>query len=155
MAEGLKKWLKISKDIPLREEVVLNLKVAASILDNSFNKVIENYGITAHQYNVLRILNGVYPEGHARCEIAVRMVERASDVTRIIDRLEKQNMVERGRTKEDRRISITRITEKGVELVNLLNPVIEKSHLQATKNLTDQECSVLSGLLEKLYSDKN
>lgn len=154
MGEALKKWLKMTKELPIREEVDLNLRVAVALLDGRFDKMIEPFGITGSQYNVLRILKGVHPNGHARCEIASRMVERASDITRIIDRLEKQGLVERDRTSEDRRISITRITEKGIEMVNKMKPLIEIEHAENTKNLTEAECSQLSILLEKLYIDK-
>src|SRR6187549_2673367 len=102
MGEALKKWLKMTKELELREEVDLNLRVAVTLLDERFDKIISPFKITPAQYNVLRILKGVYPEGHARCEIAIRMIERASDITRIIDRLEKQNLVVRDRTNEDR-----------------------------------------------------
>jgi DNA-binding MarR family transcriptional regulator len=104
MGEQIKKWLKLSKELPIREEVDLNLRIAVTLLSSHFDKMIEAYGITGVQYNVLRILKGVHPEGHARCEIATRMVERASDITRIIDRLEKNGYVERDRTNEDRRM---------------------------------------------------
>ncbi len=154
MGEALKKWLKLSKELGLREEVDLNLRVAVTLLDQKFDKIIEPFEITGAQYNVLRILKGVHPEGHARCEIATRMIERASDITRITDRLEKQGLVVRDRTKEDRRISITKITEKGIELVDRMKPLIEKEHIQNTKGLTDEECRQLSILLEKLYADK-
>lgn len=154
MGEALKKWLKMSKELPVREEVGLNLRVAVALLDSKFDKTIEAYGITSAQYNVLRILKGVYPEGHARCEIASRMVERASDITRIIDRLERQGLVERDRTNEDRRISITRITDKGIEILNKLNKIVEQEHKEHTKNLTDEECMQLSVLLEKLYENE-
>ena len=154
MGEALKKWLKMTKELELREEVDLNLRVAVTLLDERFDKIISPFKITPAQYNVLRILKGVHPEGHARCEIATRMIERASDITRIIDRLEKQNLVVRDRTNEDRRISITRITEKGIELVEKLKPLVEKEHKENTKGLTDDECMQLSVLLEKLYKDK-
>ena len=154
MGEALKKWLKMSKELELREEVDLNLRVAVTLLDQKFDKIIEPFEITGAQYNVLRILKGVHPEGHARCEIATRMIERASDITRIIDRLEKQGLVVRDRTKEDRRISITKITEKGIELVDKLKPLIENEHVQNTQGLTDAECRQLSVLLEKLFADK-
>ncbi len=154
MGEALKKWLKLSKELGIREEVDLNLRVALTLQDQKFNKIIEPFEITSAQYNVLRILKGVHPEGHARCEIASRMIERASDITRIIDRLEKQKLVVRDRTSEDRRISITRITEKGIQLVNKLKPLIENEHTKNTKELTDEECRKLSILLEKLYADK-
>ncbi len=154
MGEALKKWLKMTKELELREEADLNLRVAVTLLDERFDRMITPFKITGAQYNVLRILKGVYPEGHARCEIATRMIERASDITRIIDRLEKQDLVVRDRTNEDRRISITRITEKGIELVDKLKPLVEKEHLENTKGLTDDECRQLSVLLEKLYKDK-
>lgn len=154
MSEALKKWLKLNKELEIREEVGLNLRVAVTLLDQKFDKIIEPFEITCAQYNVLRILKGVHPKGHARCEIATRMIERASDITRIIDRLEKQCLVVRDRTQKDRRISITRITEKGIELVERLKPLIEMEHIHSTKGLTDEECRQLSVLLEKLYADK-
>jgi DNA-binding MarR family transcriptional regulator len=153
MGEQIKKWLKLSKELPIREEVDLNLRIAVTLLSSRFDKMIEAYGITGVQYNVLRILKGVHPEGHARCEIASRMVERASDITRIIDRLEKNGLVERDRTNEDRRMSITKITAKGIKLVEQITPLIEAEHKKITKNLNETECRELSGLLEKLYKD--
>lgn len=153
MGKELNKRLKMNKEIPLREEVDLNLRVASALLYNRFEKLIEPYGITASQYNVLRILKGAYPEGHARCEIAMRMLEKSPDITRIIDRLEKQGLAERDRTSEDRRMSITKITNKGMKIVNTLKAIVENEHEKITINLTDKECTELSGLIEKLYKD--
>lgn len=153
MGEVLNRRLKSSKDIPVREQVDLNIRIASVLIDSRFSKLIEPFGISGVQYNVLRILKGVYPEGHARCEIASRMIERASDVTRIIDRLEKQGLVDRDRDTEDRRMSITRITKSGIETVEKIRPLIEKVHSVITKNLSDDECRKLSELIEKMYND--
>lgn len=152
MGEGLKKRLNMKGDIPLREEMDLNLRIASSVLEGRFEKIIEPFGITGSQYNILRILKGVYPEGHARCEIAGRMIERSPDITRLIDRLEKQGLVERDRDTEDRRMSITKITAEGLKIVNELKPLVEKEHKVITANLTNNECEQLSALLEKLYA---
>jgi DNA-binding MarR family transcriptional regulator len=151
MGEGLKKWLKMDKEIPLRESVDLNIRVASALLEGKFNSFSEKFNITISQYNVLRILKGVYPEGHARCELASRMIERSPDITRLIDRLEKQGLVERDRNAEDRRMSITRITKKGLKIIDEIDPMVEKGHTETTKNLTDAECKELSRLLEKYY----
>jgi DNA-binding MarR family transcriptional regulator len=151
MGEALKKRLKMKKDIPAREELSLNLKVASNLLSNRMDKVIVKYGITGSQYNVLRILKGVYPEGHPRCEIAPRMIDIAPDITRLIDRLEKQGLVTRDRTKADRRMSITKLTEKGLKLVEEIKPIMDNEHKNSTKSLTEEECKKLSLLLEKLY----
>ncbi|MCX7878857.1 MAG: MarR family transcriptional regulator [Ignavibacteria bacterium] len=153
MGEYLKKWLKTNKEIPLREEVILNLNVASSILKGEFDKIMSGSSISATQYNVLRILKGVYPEGHPRCEIDARLIDRASDVTRIIDRLEKMGLVKRVKSKGDRRMSVTKITHHGIKLVDKITPKIQQQHNVSTKNLTDEECRILSELLEKLYKD--
>lgn len=151
MGDILKKRLKMKDDIPLRESVDLNIKLASAVLERKFEIILEKYGITVSQFNVLRILKGVYPEGHARCDIALRMIERSPDLTRLIDKLENQELVERERTKHDRRMSITRITKKGIKLVEVVKPLVDDEHNNTTMNLTDAECRQLSNLLEKYY----
>ncbi len=154
MGEILKKRLKQKKEMPLREEVDLNIRVASALMEGNLDKMISRFSVTGAQYNVLRILKGVHPEGHPRCEIAKRMIDKAPDITRLIDRLEKQDLVKRDRTKEDRRMSITRITSKGLKLMEEIAPFVEESHKEMTKNLTNDECRELSRLIEKLYKDR-
>src|ERR1041385_1053078 len=84
-------------------EGILNLLIAADYVRTQQEKLCAAHGITAGQYNVLRILRGAGSEGHPRCEIAGRMVERAPDVTRLVDKLEKEGLVVRERSAEDRR----------------------------------------------------
>jgi len=62
--------------MPLREEVELNIRVASALMEGNLDSMISQFGITGAQYNVLRILKGVYPEGHPRCEIAKRMIDK-------------------------------------------------------------------------------
>jgi DNA-binding MarR family transcriptional regulator len=155
MGEELKKRLKMKVNPPVRVEVNLNLSIASKIIENRFDRLISKYGITIAQYNVLRILRGVYPAGHPRCDIAIRMMDVAPDITRLIDRLEKQGLVVRDRTNKDRRMSITKLTDKGLKFVNDIQPVIDNEHKKITKNLTDKECGKLSKMLEKLYKDTN
>lgn len=151
MTEELRKRLKLKKDVPVREEVDLNIMIASALLDDRFEKLISKFGITGSQYNVLRILRGVYPDGHPRCEISMRMIRKAPDITRLIDRLEKQGLVKRDRSDTDRRMSITRITEKGLRAVEEITPHLHQEHKKITKDLTQAQCGELSNLLEKLY----
>jgi DNA-binding MarR family transcriptional regulator len=153
MGEALNKWLKMKKSPEAKEEAILNLKVAAHFAENQMEKICSDFGITGAQYNVLRILKGVHPEGHPRCEIIARMIESAPDTTRLIDRLEKQGFVERDRSASDRRMSITKITAKGIKLLEKIHPVLIKLQNEIGKNLTIAECRELSRLCEKLYED--
>src|ERR1700753_2794156 len=88
MGDVLKQRIKQARFESPVQEAMLNVMVAASHLRDMVELVVEPFGITQPQYNVLRILRGVHPDGHPRRDIAARMIDRAPDVTRIIDRLE-------------------------------------------------------------------
>ena len=79
------------------------------------------------------------------------MIERAPDVTRLIDRLEDQGLVERDRLLEDRRMSISRITRKGLKLLEEMQPAMTESNARFAERLSAAEFRNLSKLLEKLY----
>src|SRR5690606_26699126 len=146
-----KQWLKQSRFESLDQEVALNLFVAAYFLRSKHEAVMNKYGLTMPQYNVLRILKGVYPEGHPRCDIISRMIEPAPDVTRIIDRLMKEKLVERFNSIEDKRLSMTRITEKGIKLLEKANPEVQALGNYISSTLSSTEKKILSDLLEKIY----
>lgn len=151
MGEVLKKRLKQSKFENLDQEVALNLLVSAYFLRSKHDEVMTKFGLTLPQYNVLRILKGVYPEGHPRCEIIDRMIEPAPDVTRIIDRLMKEKLVERFNSPSDKRLSMTRITEKGIKLLEKVHPDVQNLSSYISSTLTNSEKKILSDLLEKIY----
>ena len=66
---------------------LLNIILASNHLRGRMDEVFEGAGLTSAQYNVLRILNGRWPEGYPRGEIARRVMDRAPDLTRMLDRL--------------------------------------------------------------------
>ena len=151
VGEPLKKRLKQSRFESPFHEAMLNLMVATAHLRDRVERMCERHQITSAQYNVLRILRGAHPEGYPRCEIAQRMVERAPDVTRLIDRLEEQELVERGRSDADRRLSVTRITRKGLDLLDRMQPDAEAVHRALAARLTPEQATELSRLCESLY----
>ena len=154
MGDILKKRLKQSKFENLDQEVALNLLVSAYFLRSKHDEVMIKFGLTLPQYNVLRILKGVYPEGHPRCEIIDRMIEPAPDVTRIIDRLMKEKLVERFNSTEDKRLSMTRITEKGIKLLDKAHPEVHALGNYISSTLSSSEKKTISDLLEKIYGSE-
>lgn len=154
MGEKLKQWLKQSKFESLDQEVALNLFVTAYFLRSKHEEIMNKHGLTMPQYNVLRILKGVYPEGHPRCDIISRMIEPAPDVTRIIDRLIKDQLVERFNSDTDKRLSMTRITEKGIKLLDKAHPEMQVLSKYISSTLSNQEKKTLSDLLEKIYGEQ-
>jgi DNA-binding MarR family transcriptional regulator len=112
----------------LQQEAQLSVVRTASLLMDSFEKLLKPYGITAAQFNVLRILRGAEPDGLCRNELRDRLLTRMPDVTRMLDRMVEAGLVERGREGEDRRKVRTRITAKARELVDKLDDVVEEEH---------------------------
>jgi DNA-binding MarR family transcriptional regulator len=153
MGEILKKRLKQKKFESTEQEALLNIFVTSNHLKSKIEAASSTVGITAAQYNVLRILKGKYPGGYPRSEIIVRMIDPAPDVTRIIDRLIKQGLVERYTSKEDRRLSLTKITKRGIQALKKVKPQIDSQYLLISKKLNKSERKKLSGLLEKIYKD--
>jgi DNA-binding MarR family transcriptional regulator len=154
MGDALKKRVQQESFESPMQEALLNLLVTADYLREQMDRVCAELEITPAQFNVLRILRGVHPEGHPRCEIARRMIERAPDVTRLVDRLEKRGLVERDRSAADRRLSLTRITAAGIDLLARLAPGLAalESHLAERLSLRDRR--ELSRICEGIYGEE-
>jgi DNA-binding MarR family transcriptional regulator len=151
MGEVLKRRIKQSRFESPQHEALLNLIVVSNYIRELSERAVSEFGITLPQYNVLRILRGVHPDGHPRCEIAARMLDRAPDVTRIIDRLEEKQFVERDRTGADRRHSITRITREGLRLLEKMEPAMRGSWHVLDERLSARDCKELSRICEQIY----
>lgn len=153
MGEILRKRLLQERFESPVHEAVLSLLVAAGHVRDTLDRAVAAHGITGGQYNVLRILRGVHPEGHARCEIARRLIDRAPDVTRLIDRLEREGLVERLRSPGDRRLSLTRITRKGLRLLEDMRPAMDEALREIAARLPPTEARELARLCESLYAE--
>ena len=153
MTEALSRRLKQTRFSSAQQEALLSLAVAAGKLNDVVDEVCESHGLTRPQYNVLRILRGVYPEGHPRCEIAERMIERAPDITRLVDRLQTQGYVRRSRSGRDHRQAITRITTKGLKLLETMQPDLDASSDAALQRLTEGDCHELSRLCALIFDN--
>lgn len=154
MGEILRHWLKQSVPMDPGLDAMLNLLVAAKLVENDFEAMLAPFGITRRQYNVLRILKGAFPGGHPRSEIATRVLEQSPDITRIIDRLGDQGYITRSKGKTDRRESLTMITSKGITLVDKIGPLVVNFMKDIEKKISAEGCRMLSELCEKLYGEK-
>lgn len=153
MASSLHDRLRQQKFASPYQEVTLNVLVCADYLQRRIEEVCSRHGITSAQYNVLRILRGVHPDGHPRCEIIGRMIQAAPDVTRLIDRLERGGLVERSRSDADRRLSLSIISKTGLQLLERMQPEIDALDNEMATYLSESEAKTLSGLCEKIYTD--
>ncbi|QTE24562.1 MarR family winged helix-turn-helix transcriptional regulator [Polaribacter cellanae] len=141
----------ISKDIQsnFKDEKIkalINIKYTANWLNSKENDFFKPYGISPQQFNILRILRGAKKEIKVQL-IKDRMIERAPNATRLMDKLCDKNLIERIRCEHDRRVVYVKITEEGLEL---LSKIDVNKNLSFLENLTEKEASLLSDLLDKI-----
>ncbi len=152
MGDALRRRLRQEQFESPMQEALLNLMVAGEYVQERMERLCEKWEITPSQYNLLRILRGA-PEGHPRCEIARRMIDRAPDVTRLVDRLERRGLVERDRSARDRRLSLTRITAAGASLVERMQPAMDEEQRQLAARISLRDRRELSRICESLYGE--
>jgi epoxyqueuosine reductase len=152
MNQALSKRLRQASFSSPVQEAALSLLLAANRLNESVEVVCAGHGITRPQYNVLRILRNVYPEGHPRCEIASRMLERAPDVTRLIDRLQSRGLVRRDRAQHDQRQSIACITPEGLTVLDAMQPSMDALVAECFRLLNERDCDELSRICALIFA---
>jgi DNA-binding MarR family transcriptional regulator len=148
MSPSLQQDLKQKKPFrSLQQEAYLSVVRTSTALTDAMEDLVKARGISATQYNVLRILRGSGAEGLCRNALRDRMLTRMPDMTRLLDRMEEAGLVVRVREGEDRRMVMTRITEQGRELLDELDAPVMALHRKQMKGLTDVQLRSLSDLL--------
>ena len=131
----------------LEQEAQLNVIRTGSLLLDDVEQFLKPYGVTATQYNVLRILRGADPAGLCRNELRDRMLTRMPDVTRLLDRMEQVGLVARTRENEDRRMVRTRITAAGLKILADVDGVAKQEQKRRFESLTQEQLKTLIELL--------
>jgi DNA-binding MarR family transcriptional regulator len=122
----------------------------ADVFGGEVEQLMKSAGLTAAQYNVLRILRGAGREGLACREIGERLISRDPDITRLLDRMEKQDLITRERQSDDRRVVKTRVTAQGLEILKKLDQPVRETHKRQFKSMSASQLKTLTALLEEL-----
>ncbi|QHI38845.1 Multiple antibiotic resistance protein MarR [Kordia antarctica] len=142
----------ISKDIQSKfpsdkVKALINIKYTANWMNSKENEFFKPFGISPQQYNILRILKGAGKAIKVQ-EIKDRMIERAPNATRLMDKLCAKEHIERIPCPEDRRVVHIAITDNGLKL--LLKIEQNNEGINLLKNLSKEEAIQLSYLLDKI-----
>jgi DNA-binding MarR family transcriptional regulator len=132
----------------LEEAVFLDLLRTSDVLSRRIAYQLKDVDLSSNQYNVLRILRGA-PEGLPCGEIGSRMITRDPDITRLLDRLEKRELISRCRETKDRRMVLTRITPAGLKLLAELDEPVQQAHRKQLGHLGRERLKALSELLRE------
>ena len=149
MVARLRDEIKQTKPFGLpEEELYLALQRTADSLLQGVEAALKPHGLSATQYNVLRILRGAEPDGLPCREIGARLITREPDVTRLLDRMERRELVTRARLSSDRRVVRVRISASGLRLLKNLDTSIAETHRRQLGHLRGAHLRDLLTLLE-------
>ena len=130
------------------EEVAfLELCRTTDLLSRRLEFLLKAEDLSSNQYNVLRILRGS-PDGLPCGEIGNRMITRDPDITRLLDRLEKRELISRCRESKDRRMVMARITPEGLKLLARMDEPVRAMHRSQLGHLGRERLRALTELLQ-------
>ena len=136
-----------------RQEGAIGLIRTADVVRRGLAAVVEPHGLTLQQYNVLRILRGIGPEGLPTLEIADRMVESSPGITRLLDRLEEKKLVGRVHCPKDRRRVLCSVTPDGLRLLATLDEPVRRADEKSLGTLSRPDVETLIRLLDTIRRD--
>jgi DNA-binding MarR family transcriptional regulator len=135
-------------------KAVLNILYSAWWLKTTMSKALKEYSLTHEQYNVLRILKGKYPEQMCVRDIACRMIEKNSNVPRIIDRLEIKKLVKRTSSLLDKRETVISLTTSGIVLLEAATQSVNQL-MDGVVDISNTDAKQLNLILEKIREKEN
>ncbi|WP_233207346.1 MULTISPECIES: MarR family winged helix-turn-helix transcriptional regulator [Pirellulaceae] len=133
----------------MEQEVFLNLWRTYDRLKAFEEEVFSKAGLSAQQYNTLRLLKSVYPESMPTLVLGSRLISRAPDMTRLLDKLEQKGLLQRERRPENRRVVEVTITEEGKQLLRDLSSQVEQCHRKQLGHLSPEALRQLAALLKE------
>lgn len=141
----------LSKDIQSRfpnekVKVLINILYTANWITSVQNTFFKPFGISPQQYNILRILNGAHQPLKVQT-IKERMIDRAPNTTRLMDKLCAKKLIERIPSETDRRVVHIIITEEGKALISTIGSDL---NISLVDNISEQEALELNNLLDKM-----
>ena len=141
--------IKPNSPMALEKKTLLNVMYTQNVISEKFNELLKPFDLSPEQFNVLRILRGQKGKPANMSMIQERMIAKTSNTTRLVDKLLLKELVLREVCPINRRKMEITITEKGLELLLQLDPLVEAHERAFSKNLSVEELELLNELLEK------
>ncbi len=132
----------------LEQEVFLNLWRTYDRLRALEDELFGRHDLTPQQYNALRLLRSEHPAKINTLDLAARLVSRAPDITRLLDKLEQRGFIERERPADNRRVVRIGITAAGLALLQELHDPLQDCHARQLGHLSRKQLKELVALLQ-------
>lgn len=130
------------------QKAIINLTFTSGWISIRQEEFFKSFGITASQFNILRILRGQEGKSISGAEIKSRMLERNSDISRLLDRLARKDLIKRSQCPNDKRATDVSITRAGLAILKEIDRKIDQTE-QNILHLNSEDAKLLSQLLDK------
>ncbi len=135
------------------QRAFLNIMFTGVWLQQQMGQMLKPFDITEPQYNVLRILRGQKGESMNLYEVQNRMIQKMSNVSRLIDKLVAKKLVVRKECKENRRRVDLTITQKGLDILDAVDPAIEPFFKTIQQRVTKEQARQMGEWLDKMRDE--
>jgi len=132
-----------------QQEAFLNLWRTYDRMRLLEEQLFERYDLTPQQYNALRLLKAAHPQAIATLSIGSRLISRAPDITRLLDKLHERKLIARVRPDNNRRTVMISITAAGLALLSKLAADVRECHARQLGHLSASQTKTLVSLLQK------
>jgi DNA-binding MarR family transcriptional regulator len=133
----------------VEQEAFLHLWRTYDRLRIEEDRLFESFGLTPQQYNALRLLRARHPDSLATLALAERLVSRAPDITRLLDKLEERKLIRRDRSAGNRRVVEVRVTDVGLKLLETLDEPVRRCHARQLGHVPRARLRQLVSLLQE------
>ncbi len=131
-------------------KAVINLVYTSNWMRDKQNQLFKPYGILPQHFNVMKILKGKHPELVSPSYVKEVMLDKAPDLTRLVDKLVQKGWASRKQCEQNRRMVEIGLTDKGVKVLEVLNEQVKANAASLQNRLTETEAEQISDLLDKL-----
>jgi DNA-binding MarR family transcriptional regulator len=131
------------------QKLMVNLIYTSNWVKQHNTSFLKKYKLTLQQYNILRILRGQHPNPASVNLLIERMLDKMSNASRLVEKLRLKKLVERRECPNDRRQADVVITEKGLELLTIVDKemqVVESNF----KTISKEEAEYVNNVLDKM-----
>lgn len=142
--------IKSTIELDINTKTVVNILFTSKYIEESFLSVLKPFDLSSQQYNVLRILRGQKGNPANLSTLQERMIDKSSNTTRLVDKLIQKKLASRQVCEANRRKVEIFITEKGLDLLNKLDPITKQKNKEILNHLNKNELEILNSSLDTI-----
>lgn len=133
-----------------QEKLMINVIYSANLLNLITSRLFKPYELSPQQYNVLRILRGQKGESIALMDIEHRMLDKSSNVSRLVDKLISKDLVNRSVSSKDRRRIEIVITSRGLSVLKEIDVILADMNSKIKAIISDDNAKQTNRILDQL-----